>query len=112
MAPSEPAAVSLAGCPENASWVAAAGLTTMVVVWVMPTALIVADTSFDSTTVEDRVPVATPLALVVPTGCVSVFPVPEAARITVAPAIGFPLASFAVTVIVLALEPVDAVIGD
>src|SRR5512146_1345410 len=45
------------------------------------------------------VPVVTPLALVVSVGCVSVL-IPVAARTTVAPLMGFPLASFAVTVIV------------
>jgi hypothetical protein len=43
-----------------------------------------------SATVELSVPVATPLAFVVPTGWVSVLPVPVAERTTVAPATGFP----------------------
>src|SRR5207245_2342005 len=85
-------------------------LTTTVAVWVIATALIVADTVFDSVAVDVRVPVATPLALVVPTGCVGVFPVPDAASTTVAPWIGLPLASRAVTVIVEPVPP--AVIGD
>ena len=59
--------------------------TTTVAVCVTATALIVAETVFDSTAVDARVPVATPVAFVVPTGCVNVFPVPEAARMTVAP---------------------------
>src|SRR2546425_206806 len=84
--------------------------TTTVAVWVIATALIVADTVFDSAVVDERAPVATPLALVVPTGCVNVFPVPEAASMTVAPCIGLPLASRAVTVMVEAVPP--AVIGD
>src|SRR6266487_5321779 len=76
------------------------GFTTTVAVCVMATVLIVADTVFDSAAVELSVPVATPLAFVVPTGCVSVFPaVGVAASVTVAPSIGLPLASFAVTVI-------------
>ena len=62
--------------------------------------LIVADTVFDPAAVELKVPVATPLAFVVPPGCVSVFPVPVANNATVAPWIGLPLASRAVTVIV------------
>src|SRR6266540_1107605 len=62
--------------------------------------LIVADTVFASTTVELSVPVATPLAFVGPLGWVSVLPLPVAASTTVAPLIGVPLASFAVTVIV------------
>src|SRR2546425_5879219 len=55
-------------------------------------------------------PIPTPLALVVPTGWVRVFPVPVAAKTTVAPWIGLPFASFAVTVIVEPVPP--AVIGD
>jgi len=50
-------------------------------------------------------PVATPLAFVVPLGCVRVLPLPVAASTTVAPLIGLPLASFAVTVIVDAPLP-------
>src|SRR5258708_39981027 len=77
----------------------------------MATALIVADTVLLSATVELRVPVATPLAFVVPTGWVSVLPVPVAASTTVAPEIGLPNWSFAVTVSVLWLVPLEAVIG-
>src|SRR2546421_4261250 len=72
----------------------------------MATVLIVADTVFAPAAVELRVPVATPLAFVVAVGCVSVFPVVGlAASTTVAPATGLPLASFAVTVIVLVSVP-------
>src|SRR4029077_11393472 len=78
----------------------------------MPTPVIVAETVFDSATVDDKVPVAMPAPLVVPTGWVNVFPVPVAASATVAPEIGLPAPSFAVTVIVLWLAPVEAVIGD
>src|SRR5712692_6733901 len=84
--------------------------TTTVAVWVIATALIVADTVFDSAAVEVSVPVATPLALVVPTGWVRVFPVPVAASTTVAPGIGLPFASRAVTVMVDVLLP--AVTGE
>jgi hypothetical protein len=93
-------------------WAADTGptLTTTVAVWVMATALIVADTVLDAATVERSVPVATPLAFVVPAGCVSVFPVPVAASTTVAPAIGLLKASRAVTVIVDV--PVPAVMGE
>jgi len=93
-------------------WAADTGptFTTTVAVWVMATALIVADTVFDSASVALKVPVATPLAFVVPTGWVSVFPVPVAASTTVAPAIGLPDASLAVTVIVEV--PLPAVIGE
>ena len=52
----------------------------------MATVLIVAETVFDPATVELNVPVICPLASVVPTGCVSVFPVVGvAASVTVAP---------------------------
>jgi hypothetical protein len=88
-------ALTVDNVPETAP-----ALTTTVAVWVMATALIVADTVLDAATVELKVPVATPLAFVTPTGCVSVFPVPVAASTTVAPAIGLPEASRAVTVIV------------
>src|SRR6266516_2858648 len=86
------------------------GFTTTVTVCATATPLIVADTVFDSATVEVRVPVATPLALVVALGCVTVFPRPVAPSTTVAPATGLPKASRAVTVIVEL--PVPAVIGD
>src|SRR5712692_7025787 len=105
-------AVTLLGCTTKFRLVAAAGLTTTLAVWVMATALIVADTVLVSATVELSVPVATPLAFVVPTGWVSVLPVPVAARTTVAPGIGLPSASLAVTVIVLWLVPLEAVIGE
>ena len=83
-------------------WAADTGptLTTTVAVWVIATTLIVADTVFDSASVALKVPVATPLAFVGPTGWVSVLPVPVAANTTAAPAIGLPEASRAVTVIV------------
>src|SRR5256886_16714417 len=60
----------------------------------------VAETVFDSATVELSVPVATPVPSVRPLGCVRVLPLPVAASTTVAPPIGLPLASLAVTVIV------------
>jgi len=85
-------------------------VTTTVAVCVIPTVLIVAETVFDSATAELRLPVATPLALVVVAGCVSVFPLPVAANATVAPWIRFPNPSLAVTVIVEV--PVPAAIGD
>jgi len=60
--------------------------TTTVAVCVIATELIVADTVLDPAAVELSVPVATPLASVVPIGCVSVFPVVGlAASVTVAP---------------------------
>src|SRR5213594_3567746 len=86
--------------------------TTTVAVCVIATALIVAEIVFDSASVDASVPVATPLAFVVAAGCVSVLPPPVADRITVAPATGLSSASRAVTVIVEALAPLEAVIGD
>jgi hypothetical protein len=60
--------------------------TTTVAVCVIATVLIVAETVFDPAAVELRVPVIWPLASVVPTGCVKVFPVVGvAASVTVAP---------------------------
>src|SRR5216117_2979809 len=96
-------------------WPAETGpaFTTTVAVWVIATALMVADTVFDPAAVELKVPVTTPLASVVPSGCVSVFPaVGVATSATVAPSIGFPPASRAVTVMVDWLDPLDAVIGE
>jgi hypothetical protein len=78
---------------------------------VIATALIVAETVFPSATVELSVPVATPLAFVVPAGCVSVLPVPVAANTTVAPEIGLPPASRAVTVIVEVSLPAVMEVG-
>src|SRR6266851_2050740 len=84
-------------------WAAAtaAGLTVTAAVWMIATLLIVAEVVLISATVELSVPVAAPFAAVVPTGWVSVLPVPVAARATVPPWIRLPNWSFAVTVIVL-----------
>ena len=60
---------------------------------------IVADTLCTPAAVELTDPLATPFASVGPAGCVT-FAVPVAASETVAPLIGLPLASFAVTVTV------------
>src|SRR2546422_235197 len=86
--------------------------TTTVAVWVIATVLIVADSVFDSATVELNVPVATPLAFVDRLGGVSGLPVPVGGRPTVALGIGLPNASFAVAVTVLWVAPVEAVMGD
>src|SRR5206468_3246725 len=93
-------------------WVAdrVPAFTSTVAVCTIATVLIVAEIVFDSATVELSVPVATPLAFVVPLGCVSVLPVPLAASTTVAPGIGFPPAPCAVPVLVDV--PVPAAIGD
>ena len=88
----------------------APAFTTTVAVCVIATALMVAETVFDSATTELSVPVATPLAFVTLPGWVRVFPVPVAARTTGAPAIAFTNPSFAVTVIVAV--PVPAAIGE
>jgi hypothetical protein len=98
------------GCPVNASAVAAPGVTVRLAVCVIGVLFAVAVTVFASATVELNVPVIWPLAFVVPTGCVSVLPVPDAAKVTVAPLTGLPNASFTVTVSVVALEPELAVI--
>ena len=90
----------------------APAFTATVAVWVTPIPSIVAEIVLDSASVDDNVPVATPLAFVVAAGCVSVLPPPVADRITVAPATGLSSASRAVTVIVEALAPFEAVIGD
>ena len=65
---------------------AAPAVTVTVAVCVIATPPIVADRVFGPAAVELSVPVATPLPLVVPTGCVSVVPaVGVAASVTVAP---------------------------
>src|SRR5437773_6666550 len=77
----------------------APAFTTTVAVWVTPIPSIVAEIVLDSATVDPSVPVATPLALVVAAGCVSVLPLPVAASTPVAPCTGLPFASRAVTAI-------------
>src|SRR2546426_17293 len=85
--------------------------TSAVAVWLLATPSRGAAALFEPAAVDDRVPVATPLASVVPTGWVRAFPpVGVAASVTVAPGIGFPLASFAVTGMVDV--PLPAAIGD
>src|SRR5256886_17252752 len=75
------------------------GFTTTVAVCVTATPLIVADTVFDSAAVELSVPVATPLAFVVPPGCVTVFPAPGApGRAAAPPSGGSPFPPSAATV--------------
>src|SRR5436853_497690 len=97
----------------SVDWAAetAPAFTTTVAVCVMATPLIPTETVFEPAAVDVRVPVATPAASVVPIGWVSVFPVVGvAARTTVAPSIGLPFASRAVTVMVDV--PLAAAIGD
>src|SRR6266849_3827067 len=91
--------------------VAGPAFTVTVAVCVMATPPTVAETVLAPRPVELSVPVATPPASVVPAGWVSVFPVPEAVRTKLAPPIGRPLASRAVTVMVLTLVPALAVMA-
>src|SRR5881396_1806772 len=108
-----PAPAAIGEVALTVDWPAETGpaFTATVAVCVIATALMVADTAFDPAAVELKVPVTTPLASVVPTGCVRVFPaVGVAASVTVAPSIGFPFASRAVTVMVEL--PLPAAIGD
>ena len=85
-------AVIDAGAAATSDWLAlgAAAVTVTPAVCVMAIPLIVAEIVFASATVELNVPVATPLTSVTTAGCVSVFPLPVAARTTIAPAIGLP----------------------
>jgi hypothetical protein len=79
-------ATEVVGWTENTSWVGVPAFTTTIAVCVIATVLIVAETVFDPAAVELRLPVICPLASVVPTGWVSVFPVVgDAASVTVAP---------------------------
>src|SRR5881409_3218169 len=105
-------AVMEVGAATTVDWPALTppAVTVTVAVCVITTALIVAETVFPSATVELNVPAATPLAFVNP-GCVTVLPEPEAASTTVAPWIGLPLASFAVTVIVEGSVPAVMEVG-
>src|SRR5207247_2477105 len=75
-------------------------VTVTAAVWVTASPLIVAAIVVASPAAERTVPLAVPLASVGPVGWVSVLPLPLAWSWTVAPAIGFPFASRAVTVMV------------
>jgi hypothetical protein len=90
---------------------ASAALTVTLAVCVSVTELFtVAVTIFVPAAVELKAPVICPLVLVVPAGWVSEIPLGgDAERVTVAPETGLPLPSFTVTVIVLALDPLLAV---
>src|SRR6266540_3740235 len=90
----------------------APAVTASVAVCVTAVPLIVAETVFTSATLELSVPAATPLASVVPLGWVKVLPLPVATSTTVAPLIGFPLASFAVTEIVDVPAPAGSEVGE
>ena len=86
--------------------------TLTVAVGVMATLLIVAETVFDPAIVDAMAPVTMPLAFVTPTGCVTVFPVPDAASTTVAPGITLLFTSRAVTVMMLVGPPAEIEVGD
>src|SRR2546430_993252 len=85
----------------------APAVTVTAAVCVIATVLIVAEIVFPPVVVELNVAVRTPVVgSVVPVAGVKVFPVPPVAvRLTLAPPIGLPLASRAVTVIVLEPQP-------
>jgi hypothetical protein len=89
-------------------------VTVTVAVWVIETPLMVAETVFVPAAVDDSVPVATPLAPVVPDGWAIVLPLPVADSTTLAPLTGLPLASRAVTVMRDVVPPLDAamLVGD
>ncbi len=102
------AAAVVVGWLVNSSTAAAAGVTITTGCCVTPTPPTVADTVFDSATVALREPVAVPFPSVEPVGWVSVLPVPVDVRTTLAPAMRFPNASFAVTVMVDLVPPLLA----
>src|SRR5579864_2986171 len=104
-------AVALLGATENTRCVAPPDVTVTVSVWVTATPPIVALTILVPATVDDRAPVATPLPSVGEGGCVTVFPVPVAARTAVRPGIGLPNASRAVAVMT-ELPPAAMVVGE
>jgi len=87
------------------------GATVTVAVCVIAVPLAVAETVLVPAPVELRVPVATPVASVVPLGCVRVLPLPVVASTTVAPLIGLPPASFTVTVMVVLPFPAVIEVG-
>src|SRR5438045_688089 len=81
-------------------------------VWVIATVLIVPEIVVARLLVELNVGGITPVRYVVPVAGVSVFPVPPVAvRFTLAPPIGLPPASRAVTVIVLVPDPAGIDVG-
>src|SRR6185437_6264450 len=104
-------ATAFVGCWTKLKDAAVAGFTSTDGCWLIVTPPTVAVTVLLSATVDERVPVVTPLAFVGDTGLVTVFPVPVAANVTVLPLIPLPNWSRAVTVMVLWLEPEDAVTG-
>ena len=87
----------------------APGDTATLAVWVTAVPAIVAETTRLPGVVALSRPVVDPLLRVRVAGWVSVFPVPLADRVTARPEIGLSNASRAVTVMVLRLDPPDAV---
>ena len=110
--PVPPAVIGLEADTVDVAAETTAGLTVTVAVCVTATTPIVAETVFASATVDANVPVICPSALVVPTGWVSVLPVPVDASVTLAPLTGLPNWSFAVTVMVLPVPPAVIGLGD
>ncbi len=90
---------------------AASDVTTTAGCWLIATPPTVAEIVLVSARVELSVPVATPFTSVGTAGEVRTLAAPVAARATLFPLITFPNWSRAVTMIVLWLEPVDAVTG-
>ena len=103
--PAPPAVIGLGAVIVEVLAETGPGTTVTTAVCVTAVPLMVAETVLAAATVEASVPVATPPPSVAPAGCVSVFPVPVAARTTVAPLIRLLNASRAVTVIVLVGPP-------
>src|SRR5262245_28141641 len=109
-----PAVIGVGAAPmlESDGDIVTGAVRVTLAVWVMAVPLIVADTVCNSATDELRVPVATPLAFVGPAGWVRVLPEPLAARTTVAPLMGLPEPSLAVTVIVELPPPAEIDVGE
>src|SRR5439155_1426967 len=103
-------AVALPGGTRKTSFAAPAGFTVTLACCAMAVPPTLADTVLASATVELSVPLATPLVVVGPGGWVSVLPLPVAVSVTVFPPIGLPKPSNAVTVMVTALPPLEALI--
>src|ERR1041384_3556660 len=95
----------------NESVVAVSGFTIRLSVSGSVSVLIVAEMILRSATVDASDPVAMPLVLVRPLGCVRVLPVPVVSNATAAPLTGLPLVSRAVTVMLAAAPPAVMVSG-
>src|SRR5574341_540160 len=106
-------AVSADGAADSVDWPAdtAPAVTVTVAACASARPFTVADTLFVSAKVDASVPVAVPLGSVPAAGWVSVLPVPVVPRTTVAPAIGLPNWSRAMTVRVDVPAPATIVAG-